>query len=109
MPSVLVGHDHERQRFLELRRARIVLEGVLRAVDRGHVRAALDVVGGDVVLVLRETVAQEHHALSRVGHVLAIWKAPNELLKRRERSQSVFRRAQARDRRLNSFSSTFGA
>ena len=70
-----------------------MLDGVLGPIHRGHVGAAVDVVAGHVILVFRQAIAQEDHALAGVGEVFAFRESPNQFVQRGEGLQCVPRRA----------------
>ena len=70
-----------------------MLDGVLGPIHRGHVGAAVDVVAGHVILVFRQAIAQEDHALAGVGEVFAFRESPNQFVQRGECHQCVPGRA----------------
>ena len=62
----LVGVDHDLERFLDRGCAVVVLDREARAIDRGDVGLAIEIVLRDVDLVVGEPVAQVDHPLPRV-------------------------------------------
>src|SRR5690606_14376617 len=70
--EVAVGGGHELERLTDLGGAVVVLDGITRAIERADVGTAVEVVLCDVDFVACEAVAQEDHALPRVGRIFAV-------------------------------------
>src|SRR5580658_660571 len=91
--QVSIGIHQNLQRTLHGRGAVIVLDAVLGAIDGADIGAAPHVVQGDVQFEIRQAIAQEHHALARVGHVLAVREFLDQLLEGLEGFSRIDRRA----------------
>ncbi len=89
----LVGVDHDLERFLDRGRAVVVLDREARAVDRGDVGLAIEVVLRDVDLVVGEPVAQVDHPLPRVRREDAVRPLLDQLVEGIEGASHVLRRA----------------
>jgi len=69
--ELFVGLLHDLQGVCVTFRAVVVFERTLGAIQRGDIRAAAQVVVRHVILIFRQSVPQEHHALFCIRRVNA--------------------------------------
>src|SRR5450432_1014949 len=75
-----VGVHQNLERALYGRSAVVILDAELGAVDRADIRAAPHVVERHMQFEVRQSVAQEHHALARIADVGALRVLLEQLL-----------------------------